>query len=84
MGGDNHLLGGVGVAMEMHRSLRPAGMPRMHLEPASIERDASILIPLLNKERDRRQPIFSGTLVRSWKNYVRAHMSTLTSNRRAL
>ena len=84
MGGDDHLLGGVGVAMEMHRSLRPAGMQRMHLEPASIERDASILIPLLNKERDRRQPIFSGALVRSWKNYVRAHMSTLTSNRRAL
>ena len=24
------------------------------------------------------------SLVRSWKNYVRAHMSTLTSNRRAL
>jgi hypothetical protein len=31
-----------------------------------------------------KNPFFSEALVRSWKNYVRAHMSTLTSNRRAL
>ena len=37
--GDDHLLGGVRVAVEVRRSLRPAGMTRMHLEPASIERD---------------------------------------------
>lgn len=49
MGGDDHLLGGVGVAVEMHRSLRPAGMPRMHLEPAAIERDEVIhLMQLMN------------------------------------
>jgi hypothetical protein len=30
------------------------------------------------------ESIFSEALVRSWKNYVRAHMSTLTSKRRAL
>ena len=36
--GDDHLLGGVGVAVQMRSSLRPAGMARMHLEAAAVER----------------------------------------------
>ena len=39
VGGDDHLLGGVGVMVQMRGSLRPAGMTRVHLEPASVERD---------------------------------------------
>jgi hypothetical protein len=39
---------------------------------------------LLKKSFLAKNPFFSEALVRSWKNYVRAHMSTLTSNRRAL
>ena len=39
VGGDDHLLGGVGVMVEMRGSLRPTGMTRVHLEPASVERD---------------------------------------------
>ena len=35
VGGDDHLLGGVGVMVEMRGSLRPTGMTRVHLEPAS-------------------------------------------------
>jgi hypothetical protein len=39
---------------------------------------------LLKKSLLAKNPIFSETLVRSWKNYVRAHTSTLISDRRAL
>jgi hypothetical protein len=39
VGGDDHLLGGVRVTVAMRRSLRPTGMTRMHVEPATIERD---------------------------------------------
>ena len=42
MGSDDDLLGGVRVMVEMRRSLRPTRMTRMHLEPASIERDKVI------------------------------------------
>jgi hypothetical protein len=38
MCGDDHLLGGVRVAVKVGGSLHPTGMTRMHLEPASIER----------------------------------------------
>jgi hypothetical protein len=39
MCGNDHLLGSVRVTVEMRRSLRPARMTRMHLEPASSEWD---------------------------------------------
>ena len=39
VGGDDHLLGGVRVMVQMPGSLSPTGMTRVHLEPASIERD---------------------------------------------
>src|SRR6202011_560370 len=42
VGGDNHLLGGVLVTVELCRSLRPGGMTRVHLEAASLERDEVI------------------------------------------
>ena len=49
VGGDDHLLGGVRVTVEMRRSLRPTGMTRMHLEPASIERDEVVhLVQLMD------------------------------------
>ena len=49
MGGDDHLLGGVRVVVKMRRSLRPAGMTRMDLEPASVERDEVVhLVQLVN------------------------------------
>jgi hypothetical protein len=37
VGGDDHLLGAIGVVMEMRGSLRPPGMPRMYLEPAFVK-----------------------------------------------
>ena len=39
MGGDDDLFGGIPVAVEVRRALCPTGMPRMHLVPASVERD---------------------------------------------
>ena len=49
VGGDDHLLGGVRVTVEMRRSLRPTGMARMHLEPASVERDEVVhLVQLMD------------------------------------
>ena len=38
VGGDDHLLGGVGVLVQVRGSLRPAGVARAHLEPAPVER----------------------------------------------
>ena len=38
VGGDDHLLGGVGVMVEMRGALRPTRVTRMHLEPAAVER----------------------------------------------
>ncbi len=38
VGGDDHLLGGVGVMVHVPGALCPAGMTRVHLEPASVER----------------------------------------------
>jgi hypothetical protein len=38
VGGHDHLLGGVRVVVEVPCALRPAGVPRVHLEPASVER----------------------------------------------
>ncbi len=38
VGGDDHLLGGVRVMVQVRRSLRPARVTRVHLEPASVER----------------------------------------------
>ena len=53
MGGDDHLLGGVGVTVEMRRSLRPTGMTRMHLEPAAIERDEVVhLVQLMDLDAE--------------------------------
>ena len=49
VGGDDHLLGGVRVTVEMRRPLRPTRMTRMHLEPASLERDELVhLVQLMN------------------------------------
>ena len=49
VGGDDHLLGGVGVLVPMRRSLRPARMPRVHLEPAAVERDEVVdLVQLMD------------------------------------
>ena len=39
---------------------------------------------LLKKSFLAQKLIFSEALVCSWKNYVKAHMSALTSNRHAL
>ena len=38
VGGHDHLLGGVRVVVEVPCALRPAGVTRVHLEPASLER----------------------------------------------
>ena len=49
MGSDDHLLGGVHVALEICRALHPTGMTRMHLEPAAIKRDEVIhLVQVMN------------------------------------
>ncbi len=51
--GDDHLLGGVRVTLKMRGSLRPTGMTRMHLEPASIERDEVVhLVQLMDLDAE--------------------------------
>ena len=39
VGGHDDLLGGVGVVVEVPCALRPAGVTRVHLEPATVERE---------------------------------------------
>jgi hypothetical protein len=51
---------------------------------AGLQLDVAYWPILLKKSFLAKKPIFAEALVRSLKIYVRAHMSTLTSNRRAL
>ena len=53
VGGDDHLLGGVRVTVTMRRSLRPARVTRVHLEPASVERDEVVhLVQLVDLDAE--------------------------------
>ena len=53
MGGDDHLLGGVGVMVQMRGSLRPTGMARVHLESAAVERDEVVhLVELVDLDAE--------------------------------
>src|ERR1700687_1924468 len=53
MRSDDHLLGGVGVTVQMRRSLRPTGMTRMDLESAAIERDEVVhLVQLMDLDAE--------------------------------
>ncbi len=45
----DHLLGGVGMMLDMRRSLRPAGMAGMHFKSASVERNKIVhFVQLMN------------------------------------
>ena len=49
MRSDDHLLGGVRVMVEVRRPLRPTGMARVHLEPASLQRSQVVhLVQLMD------------------------------------
>ena len=53
VGRDDHLLGGVGVAVQVRGSLRPAGMARVHLEAAALERDEVVdLVELVDLDAE--------------------------------
>ena len=53
VGGDDHLLGGVRATVAMRRPLRPAGVTRVHLEPASVERDELVhLVQLVDLDAE--------------------------------
>jgi len=53
VGSDDHLPGGVHVMVEMRLPLRPAGMARMHLKPAAIERNKVVhLVQLIDLDAE--------------------------------
>jgi hypothetical protein len=53
VGGDDHLLGGVGAMVHIHRALRPPGMTRTDLEPASFERGELVhLLQLVDRHTE--------------------------------
>ena len=69
----------------LHHATRTLALQRaMWATKAQLQRQGLRFADSVEKVLSCEESIFSKALVRSWKNYVRAHMSAPTSNRRAL